>query len=267
MSYIVITPREREELVELFFTLRRKCEMHPPAHCEVMTALRCLKAVHSNAIEDKAVDRIFLQVLLHRAGFPDKFQISKHYGHAAMEITGQEEMLRWLETTAKQKERFSVSMILDMHRMVFEGSIPDMAGRFRQYEVKISGMKHLPPRWDRVPELIHQHLLGINEELFSITTLDKNTFLDILKLSARVHYLVANIHPFGDGNGRVARAVGDYAMLVHGLFYDVIMTDYRDIYLDALESSTWANTDPLLHFLEYSYLETLRRISGFFNLI
>ena len=55
MSYVVITSREREELVELFFKLRKKGELHPHARAEALTALRCLKAVHSNAIEDKKV--------------------------------------------------------------------------------------------------------------------------------------------------------------------------------------------------------------------
>ncbi len=42
--------------------------------------------------------------------------------------------------------------------------------------------------------------------------------------------------------------------LIHGSNYDVIMTDYRDAYLDALESSTWDDTSPVYHFIEYSYL-------------
>ena len=70
-----------------------------------------------------------------------------------------------------------------------------------------------------------------------------------------------------DGNGRIARAVGDYVMLVNGLYYDVIMTDYRDAYLDAMEECRMGDTSPLTHFLEYSYLETLERISGFFQII
>ena len=267
MSYVVLTVRERGELVDLFFRLRDAGARFPAAQREAMTALRCLKAIHSNAIEDKAVDRIFLQVLLHGAGIPNKFEISQHYANASLELRGQESMLRWLEDTAKEKGRLSISMILEMHRMIFEESIPEMAGRFRQSEVRISGMSHRPPRSDKVSESIHQHLDGINESLFSITSLDEKSFLEVLKISARVHYLIAGLHPFADGNGRVARAVGDYVMLVHGLYYDVIMTDYRHVYLDALEASSWANTDPLYHFLEYSYLETLRRISGFFNLI
>ena len=78
---------------------------------------------------------------------------------------------------------------------------------------------------------------------------------------------MASVHPFEDGNGRVARAAGDYVVLAHGFYYDVIMTDYRDVYLDALEECTSTETTPLLKFLEFSYLETLRRIAGFFQLV
>lgn len=56
-------------------------------------------------------------------------------------------------------------------------------------------------------------------------------------------------------------------MLVHGYYYDVIMTEYRNIYLDALEECTATDAVPLLRFIEYSYLETLKRIAGFFQLV
>jgi Fic family protein len=82
-----------------------------------------------------------------------------------------------------------------------------------------------------------------------------------------VHYLIAHVHPFEDGNGRIARAASDYAMLVHGFYYDVIMTDYRDQYLDTLEECSLSSQGPLVHFLEYSYFETLQRIGGFFEIV
>lgn len=267
MSYIVLTNSEREELIELFFRLRSLGGKYPLAKEEAMTALRCLKALHSNAIEDKTVDRIFLHILLHRAGIEDKNAISQHYGNAATELQGQEELLRWLEGEASERRPISIFLIQEMHRRIFEKSVPDMAGKFRDGEVRISGMRHRPPHHQQVPIALHQHMDGINQSLFGITSIDKDSFLNVLRVSAQIHFLVAQVHPFEDGNGRVARAVGDYVMLTHGFYYDVIMTDYRDIYLDALEASTWADTSPLHHFLEYSYLETLRRISGFFNLV
>lgn len=234
---------------------------------EALTALRCLKAVHSNAIEDKRVDRIFLQLLLHNAGVPDKSLISGHYDHASKELKGQEEMLRWLEVQAAQGEALSLSLLLEMHRIIFRSSRPDMAGKFRQDEVRIQGMVHRPPHHSKVQEMLHQRMGGINERLSGVGPLTRSSFFEVLRLSAEVHYLVASVHPFEEGNGRIARASGDYAMLLHGLYYDVIMTDYRDVYLDALEECTLMDIAPLLRFLEYSYLETLKRIAGFFQLV
>jgi hypothetical protein len=45
------------------------------------------------------------------------------------------------------------------------------------------------------------------------------------------------------------------------------MTDYRNACLDALEECDMTDTAPLTRFLEYSYLETLERISGYFRII
>ncbi len=265
MSFVVLTSKERENLVDLFFKLRKKGEHSPHARMEAFTALRCLKAVHSNAIEDKRVDRIFLQVLLHNAGISDKSLISTHYNNASNELKGQEEMLRWLESQVSQGTEFSISLLLEMHRYIFGKTFPDSAGRFRQEEVRISRMAHRPPHHSKVQQLLYQQFETINQRLFSIDSITHENFFNVLRLSAEVHYLVAHVHPFEDGNGRIARAAGDYAMLVHGFYYDVIMTDYRDVYLDALEECTLVDPDPLFHFIEYSYLETLRRIAGFFD--
>jgi Fic family protein len=267
LSYVVLTTREREDLAETFFHLMRMGDRNPTAKIEVMTALRCLKAVHSNAIEDKKVDRIFLQVLLHNAGVADKSLISKHYFNAAKELRGHEEMLLGLEEKAVKREEFSISFLLQMHNLIFRDSKPDGSGKFRQDDVRIQGMIHRPPHHSKVSEMLYQQLHGINERLFSIKPTSRSDFFDVLRISAEIHYLIASVHPFEDGNGRIARAAGDYVLLIHGFYYDVVMTDYRDIYLDALEECSSIDVDPLMRFLEYSYLETLKRISGFFQLV
>ena len=267
MSYVVLTSREREDLVHVFFQLKQLGETHPIAREEAITALRCLKAVHSNAIEDKRVDRIFLQVLLHGAGVPDKGAISTHYKNAFTELRGQEEMLRMLEAAAASRQPLSVDLLLEMHRLIFADSYPTTAGRFRNHEVRIKAMLHRPTHHSKVELVLYERLADINYRLFAIGPITPDNFHEVIKLSAEAHYLVAAVHPFTDGNGRVARAVGDYIMLVHGFYYDVIMTDYRDYYLDSLAECTELDITPLQQFLEYSYLETLRRISGFFLLI
>ena len=55
-------------------------------------------------------------------------------------------------------------------------------------------------------------------------------------------------------------------MLRFDMYHDVIMTEYRNNYLDALDECGFVDTIPLYRFLEFSYLETLERISTFYKL-
>jgi Fic family protein len=267
MALVTLSQIEKKRLLEMFIQLKKLGEHYPLAQEEAMTALRCLKAIHSNAIENKNVDRIFLQVLLHNAGIEKKSDISTEYEKASIELRGQDAMLKWLESEALKKTKLSISMLLEMHRILLGDSWPEGAGQFRQSEVRIHLMSHIPPHFSQISALLHQQFTAINERLFAHQSVSSDNFFEILELAAQAHYLVANVHPFDDGNGRIARALGDYAMLVHGFYYDVIMIDYKEYYLDSLEECSLLNAKPLSNFLEYSYLETLQRISGFFRIV
>lgn len=74
----------------------------------------------------------------------------------------------------------------------------------------------------KVQEQLYQAFASINDRLFAIKEVTPD-FFEILQLSAEVHYLVAQAYPFEDGKGGVARAKGDYAMLAHDFYYDVIL--------------------------------------------
>jgi len=267
MALVILTRSEKQRLLDMYLRLRSLGEQHPLAREEAMTALRCLKAVHSNVIEDRRLDRVFLQVLLHNAGVADKSAVSAEYQRASNELKGQESMLKWLEELANKRTRISIPMLLEMHRMMFENSWKEGAGQFRRADVKIRLMSHDPSHYSQIPELLQQQFAVLNEHLFSHGNVSPGNFFKILELSAQAHYLVAHVHPFEDGNGRVARALGDYIMLVYGLFYDVIMTDYKDSYLDSLEECSLLDAKPLGRFLEFSYLETMERIAGFFGIV
>ena len=73
-------------------------------------------------------------------------------------------------------------------------------------------------------------LLAIYQEL-----LDRNTPTCIA--SAWLHHRFTQIHPFQDGNGRVARALAAFAFIRRGLFPIVIDRDDRSHYIDCLEAA------------------------------
>jgi hypothetical protein len=55
--------------------------------------------------------------------------------------------------------------------------------------------------------------------------------------SAWLHHRFSQIHPFQDGNGRVARAVASLLLIKDGLFPLVVARDDKPAYLDALEAA------------------------------
>jgi hypothetical protein len=103
-------------------------------------------------------------------------------------------MLEWLESLAAQRTELSISMLLDMHRMVFEDSWPEGAGQFRQSEVKIRLMSHMPPHFSQISELLQQRFAAINERLFSYQGVSEDNFFEILDIAAtRRHWTESRV--------------------------------------------------------------------------
>lgn len=65
-------------------------------------------------------------------------------------------------------------------------------------------------------------------------------------LSAWLHHRFTQVHPFQDGNGRIARALASFVFLKHRLFPLVIRDQDRDAYIDALEAADDGDLAPLV---------------------
>jgi len=64
--------------------------------------------------------------------------------------------------------------------------------------------------------------------------------------AAWLHHRFTQIHPFQDGNGRVARAIASLVLVKDGLFPLVVTRDDKPNYLDALELADAGNLKPLV---------------------
>jgi len=65
-------------------------------------------------------------------------------------------------------------------------------------------------------------------------------------LSAWVHHRLTQIHPFQDGNGRIARANASHVFLKKGLFPLVVRESDRKDYIGALEKADAGNIESLI---------------------
>jgi hypothetical protein len=78
--------------------------------------------------------------------------------------------------------------------------------------------------------------------------------------SAWLHHAFTQIHPFQDGNGRVARALASIDYLKAGLFPVLVRREDRDgSYLPALESADRGDLKPLVEFLWSRVQDVLTR--------
>ena len=64
--------------------------------------------------------------------------------------------------------------------------------------------------------------------------------------AAWLHHRFTQIHPFQDGNGRVARAIASLVLVKNGLFPLVVTRDDRARYIDALEQADDGDIKPLI---------------------
>lgn len=64
--------------------------------------------------------------------------------------------------------------------------------------------------------------------------------------AAWLHHRFTQIHPFQDGNGRLARAIASSVLIKHELFPLVVTRDDRTVYLDALEAADGGALKPLV---------------------
>lgn len=67
------------------------------------------------------------------------------------------------------------------------------------------------------------------------------TLKDAFSRAAFIHFLISDVHPFNDGNGRLSRIMMTKELLAGGLSRIVIPTVYRGDYLDALRALSRRN--------------------------
>ncbi|MBL8499768.1 MAG: Fic family protein [Nitrosomonas sp.] len=80
--------------------------------------------------------------------------------------------------------------------------------------------------------------------------------------SAWLHHRFTQIHPFQDGNGRVARALASLVFLREGLFPLVVRESDRQEYIGALETADAGNLLPLVSFFARRQRDSILKALG-----
>lgn len=136
-----------------------------------------------------------------------------------------EEVVKGADAAALLRDRHR-----DWYRALFGPSVElglvtagDLEG-YRRRPVYLSGSRHVPMRWEAVPEAM--------ETLFAL--LEQETRPSVRAVLG--HFCFAYIHPYPDGNGRLARLIMNTMLASGGYAWTVVRFEDRQAYMDALES-------------------------------
>jgi Fic family protein len=81
-----------------------------------------------------------------------------------------------------------------------------------------------------------------------------------LELAAKFHARLVTIHPFADGNGRMARLLMNFILQANGYPFVDIPYDKRDEYFDTQEKAHFGDYRPFVEFLVRQMVEDYRKM-------
>jgi Fic family protein len=173
-----------------------------------------------------------------------------------LEVRNLAEAIMQVDEALRNHDDLSPVLIRTLHESLLRDIDDVNAGKFRSEDVAISGAKFQPPSFLNIESLIREVLDCPFIEDESIEPIQKATWL---------HWAIARIHPFRDGNGRMSRILQDYILIRAGLVPSPLQPEDREGgYYAALEAADAGGGRALLEIVAKN---TLRMADRYLSII
>lgn len=148
------------------------------------------------------------------------------------------------------KHEISESDVLTLHRMFYKDIDEANAGVYRRTQVIITGSKYPVCAVDEIP--------GETAKLLAWANGERGKYHPV-EFAAELHRRFVFIHPFVDGNGRVARLLMNTALIQDGYMLVIIPPVLRSQYISLLEKAH-SDARPFNEFIAQQELESQKEI-------
>ena len=186
---------------------------------------------HSNAIEGNRMTLRETWLVLRKGVTISGKSLREH-----LEVTNHAEAIGLLRSLVELERRITESDVLNLHALILDKIDPTGAGLYRQEQVYISGSNVKLAKWRDVPELMQKVYGELNND---------DTGVKAIYSAVQVHYDTVKIHPFVDGNGRLARLLMNLRLMRAGYPPTVLRKEERRGYYSALERADSDEMGPL----------------------
>jgi Fic family protein len=202
-----------DSLMEWIQAKRERLEALRPLESDLLVKLheemRLLHTYNSNAIEGNTLTLSETKLVLDEGITIGGKTLREH-----LEATNNAQGYDLIARLAREQARITHITIQQIHEIVTRG-ILESAGRYRTRNVRITGAVRSPTDW--------QHIIREMDELIADVAREDRP---VIEMTAYLHHRFVSIHPFIDGNGRVARLLGNLYLLRNG--YPPIVLDQKN---------------------------------------
>ncbi|MBN1819392.1 MAG: Fic family protein [Prolixibacteraceae bacterium] len=189
------------------------------------------------------------------------------FGHTAqakplkdhLEMSGHDEAIKYIEDVIKQKRPLTESFIRDLHELILK----------QPYQVDAITSDGKPTKkWVSVGKYktTPNHVLTKTGEIFYFAKPEEtpakmadllkwysvqieNKDIDPVIFATEFHYRFIRIHPFDDGNGRIARLLMNFILMQLGFPPAIIKTENKEAYYNALEQADAGQLDYFFNYI------------------
>lgn len=162
-----------------------------------------------------------------------------------LEMKGHNEALKKLEAIVSKDLKITEKLIKEFHELILvepyvDGNAEINPGKYKtrnNYLISETGERIDFAHKDDVPALISDLVNWLNNQISPPKRKKKKYNLHPLLVAAQFHIRFVKIHPFGDGNGRMARILTNLILMLTGYAPAIVKADLRKGYYLALDDN------------------------------
>lgn len=173
----------------------------------------------SNAIEGNTLSRAETALVVEEELTVAGKSIREH-----LEAVNHARAWEWVKEQVTKKQRPNSQTLLELHQLILQKIDDINAGRFRNTAVRIAGSRVILPNPAKVAKMMDEHFEWLD-----------TSHTDDVMWASEAHLRLVTIHPFVDGNGRTARLIMNWLLLLCGYPPVIVRKEERGEYLESLE--------------------------------
>ncbi len=239
--------------------------LDPETESRIFQELRLDWNYHSNSLEGNTLTYGETKALILFGITAQGKPLRDHF-----EMTGHNEAVNWVFDLVKDEAELTEVFIRQLHTLVlkepgFRDAVTSEGARTRR-KIEVGKYKTQP-----------NHVITVTGETFYFATPEetpakmqdlvawfrsetRKVDINPVVLAALFHYRFIRIHPFDDGNGRVARILMNFILIRFGYPPVIIRTDDKEEYFRVLTLADADQIDPFIEYVASNLGSSLERI-------